>query len=160
MEKTVDIVRLAIENEVRTRVYYAQAAQMASQGESQMVFLELTDMESGHAKLLADRFGPLLQANGTDPRLFLQQLETTIVNAPSGREAALIEHGEMRPVIDFAIGLEVRARDAYRALGKGLTDPDLQALCEMLAKEEQKHHDTLSVLRVSVDTEFEDRPAL
>ena len=160
MKKVVDLVKVAIENEVKAKAFYARAAQIASQGESQMVFLELTEMEDGHAKLLVDRFGPLLYAEGTEPRPFLQRLETTVVNAPDGEEYALIERGAMRPVIEFAIGMEARARDAYRTLGAQLTDPDLQALCEDLAREEQKHHDTLRTMRVSVDMEIEDRPAL
>ncbi len=160
MKKVADIVKVAIENEVKAKAFYARAAQIASQGESQMVFLEFTEMEDGHARLLVDRFGPLLLADGTEPRPFLQRLEDTVVNLPAGEEFALIERGEMRLVIEFAIGMEARARDAYRTLGAQLTDPDLQALCEDLALEEQKHHDTLRTLRVSVDTEIEDRPAL
>ena len=48
----------------------------------------------------------------------------------------------------------------FDGLVHSLTDPDLQALCEDLAREEQKHHDTLRTMRVSVDMEIEDRPAL
>lgn len=160
MEKVVDIVKVAVENEVKAKAFYTRAAQIASQGESQMVFLELTEMEDGHAKLLVDRFGPLLYADGTEPWPFLQRLEDMVVNMPAGEEFALIERGEMRLVIEFAIGMEARARDAYRALGAQLTDPDLQALCKDLAREEQKHHDILCTMRVSVDTAIEDRPAL
>ena len=66
----------------------------------------------------------------------------------------------MRPVIEFAIGMEATARDNYLDLGSRLTDVGLKALCDDLAHEEQKHFDMLSELRRSVDTPLDERPAL
>ncbi len=160
MQKIVDIVKHAIENEVKAKAFYAEAAQITTEGESQMVFLELTEMESGHARLLVDRFGDLLGREGLDAEAFLSALEAKAAQSPGVRESELIARGEMRPVIEFAIGMEATARDNYNDLGARLTDIGLKAVCDDLAREEQKHFDLLSDLRKSVDTPIDERPAL
>jgi rubrerythrin len=160
MEKVVDIVKHAIENEVKAKAFYAQASQITTEGESQMVFLELTEMESGHAQLLVDRFGTLLGDEGLDATAFLNDVEARIALSPGVRESELLTRGEMRPVIEFAIAMEAAARDSYNALGARLTDTGLKLICDDLAGEEQKHFDLLSDLRKSVDTPIDERPAL
>jgi rubrerythrin len=160
MENIVDIVKLAIENEVKAKAFYAEAAQITSEGESQMVFLELAEMENGHARRLVEHFGDLLGREGLDAKEFLSELEGNAVQSPGVKESELIARGAMRPVIEFAIGLEATARDNYRDLGSRLTDAGLKAICDALAHEEQKHFDMLSDLRKSVDTPLDERPAL
>ena len=160
MQKVVDIVKHAIENEVKAKAFYAEAAQITTEGESQMVFLELTEMESGHARLLVDRFGALLSREGLDAEAFLSDLEAKAAKSPGVKESELIARGEMRPVIEFAIRMEATARDNYNDLGSRLTDIGLKAVCDDLADEEQKHFDLLSDLRKSVDTPIDERPAL
>ncbi len=157
MQKVVDIVKLAIENEVKAKAFYAEAAQITTEGESQMVFLELTEMENGHARLLVDRFATLLRQEGLDAKAFLEDLEA---KAPGVTETELITRGEMRPVIEFAISMEAAARDSYKDLGARLADVGLKAVCDDLAHEEQKHFDLLTDLRKSVDTPIDERPAL
>jgi rubrerythrin len=160
MQKVVDIVKHAIENEVKAKAFYAQASQITTEGESQMVFLELTEMENGHAQLLVNRFGTLLRVEGLDAEAFLGDLEAKAARSPGERETELITRGEMRPVIEFAIAMEAAARDSYNDLGSRLTDIGLKAVCDDLAREEQKHFDLLSDLRKSVDTPIDERPAL
>ncbi len=160
MKKVVDIVKLAIANEVRAKVFYAKAADITSDGESQMVFIELTEMENGHAELLVDRFGVLLQHEGVDGAQYLATLAEDTERTLGVEATDLIVRGEMRAVIEFAIGMETRARDSYIELRDSLTDVGLQAVCEDLAQQEQQHHDMLSALRVDVDTPIDERPAL
>ena len=160
MEKVVDVVKVAIENEIKAEVFYSKAAEITSEGESQMVFIELTEMESGHARLLVDRFGDLLRQAGNDPAGFLSTTEKKIRANLGVEETDLIKKGEMRPVIEFAIRLEEQARDRYLALAKQLEQADLRSVCEDLAAEEQKHFDSLTNLRLSVDTPIDERPAL
>ena len=47
-----------------------------------MVFLELAEMESGHARLLVDRFGVLLGNAGLDAEEFLGELEARAAQEP------------------------------------------------------------------------------
>jgi len=160
MEDVVDIIKLAIENEVRAKAFYRSASELATEGESQMVFLELVDMESGHAQLLVDRFGAFLAGRGVDAKALLAELEARIERSLGPEEAALLEDAEMGPVVDFAIGMEAAARDNYLALVEKFRDVELLDLCRDLAAEEQTHFDLLSRLRASMDTPPEERPGM
>jgi len=160
MENTVDLIKLAIENEVRAKTFYSKAAEITSEGESSMVFLELSDMEDKHAQLLVDRFGDLLAQQDFDAKAHLIKLENDMPAHPGEKENELITSKDMRAVLDFAIQMEVRARDTYQELAQGLTDPQHRALLKDLAAEEQQHFDMLSKERLSVDMPIDERPAL
>jgi rubrerythrin len=160
MESVVDVIKHAIENEVRAKVFYGKASELATAGESQMVFMELVEMEDTHAQRLVDGFGDLLQSEGVDAQAFLAGLEADIEQTLESEQLRLLEHAEMRPVIDFAIGMEEKARDSYLGLAERVEGDTLVALCKELADEEQKHFDLLTEARVGVDTPPDERPAL
>ncbi|MEN8150600.1 MAG: ferritin family protein, partial [Planctomycetota bacterium] len=152
MDTVVDVIKTAIANEVLAKTFYRSASEIASDGESQMVFLELIDMEAGHAQLLVDRFGGFLAERGVDAAAHLAELEAKIERGLDEEEAALLEEAELGPVVDFAIRMEENARDAYRRLMGEFTDVAMIDLCRELADEEQSHFDMLSKLRTSMDT--------
>jgi rubrerythrin len=160
MENTIDIIKLAIENEIRAKTFYSKAAKITSEGEASMVFLELTEMEDQHAQLLVDRFGDLLAQQDIDAQAHLAQLEESMLKHLGDQENELITSKDMRAVLEFAIQMEARARDLYHSLGQSVTDPQHRALCEDLAAEEQKHFDLLSKERLNVDMPLDERPAL
>jgi len=127
METVVDLLKVAIENEVKAGVFYQNALEVAGDGEAQMVFLELVEMEAGHARLLVDRFGAYMQEQGVDAEAFLADLEANTERALNEKEIALLEDAEMGPVIDFAISMEAAARDNYNAFNRwveSLVDDD------------------------------------
>ena len=76
------------------------------------------------------------------------------------REQDLLAATDLRGVIEHAIKLELRARDAYRNLKQQVADDSMRQVCEELAEEEQRHHDLLANLRINVDTPIDERPAL
>jgi rubrerythrin len=160
MKDVVDLLKHAIENEVRAMAFYVSASEISNEGESQMVFLELIDMEKGHAQLLVDRFGAYLAEQGVDAAAFLAELEANVDRALDEKEQALLEDAEMGPVVDFAIRMEESARANYLELAKRFTDAALIDLSRELAAEEQGHYDMLSRLRTSMETPPEERPAL
>jgi rubrerythrin len=160
MEDVVDLIKHAIENEVRAKAFYASASELATEGESQMVFLELVDMEKGHAQLLVDRFGGFLGEHGVDAAAHLAELEARVERSLEAEEVALLEDAEMGPVVEFAIRMEESARDNYLTLAKRFSDADLIDISRDLAAEEQNHFDMLSRLRSSMDTPSEERPGL
>ncbi len=160
MDTVVDIVKLAIANEVKARAYYQKASELTSEGESLMVFIELVEMEATHARRLVDAFGTMLQNAGVDAEQYLVQLESNTGQVLSEAEMRLLEDADMRQVIDFAINMERMARDAYLDLAGKVETPTLRQLCESLAQEEQQHHDVLSEARSGVDTPIDERPAL
>ena len=160
MDTVVDVIKTAIGNEVLAKTFYQSASEISSDGEAQMVFLELIDMEAGHAQLLVDRFGPFLGKNGVDAAAHLAELEAKIERGLNEKEAALLEEAEMGPVVDFAIGMEERARDAYLRLMGEFEEVEMIDLCRELANEEQEHFDILTRLRISMDTPPEERAGL
>jgi rubrerythrin len=160
MESVVDVIKHAIENEVQAKVFYGKASDLAKSGESQMVFMELVEMEDTHAQRLVDGFGELLKQEGVDAAAFLAGLEANLERTLVNEQLQLLENAEMRPVIEFAIGMEQRARDNYLGLAERVEGDDLVKLCHELAGEEQKHFDLLTEARVGVDTPIDERPAL
>ncbi len=160
MESVVDIIKFAIENEVRAKVFYGEASELATAGESKMVFMELVEMEDTHAQRLVDIFGEYLKGEGMDAVAFLGDLQANIANVLNSEQRKLLENAEMRPVIEFAIGMEAQARDKYLELAKLVEGDELVKICNDLAKEEQDHFDLLTEARVGVETPIDERTAL
>lgn len=160
MQNVVEVIKLAITNEVRAKTFYARAADLAQDGEAQMVFIELIEMEDQHARRLVDGFGGVLAEAGVDGGAFLDDLEANVDATLDQDQIKLLEDQEMRPVIDFAIGMEAKARDAYLDLKTRVETDELQALCQELADEEQRHFDSLTEARIGADAPPEERPML
>ena len=160
MESVVEVIKFAIRNEVRAEVFYRKASDLSTAGDSQMVFMELVEMESSHAQHLVDKFGAVMQAEGVDAQAFLTELQSDVEKTLDTDQVKLLENAEMRPVIDFAINMEAKARDNYLDLAKRLDNDELVKLCHEMADEEQEHFDLLTAARVGTDTPSEDRPAL
>lgn len=160
METVVDIVKLAIANEVRAKAYYEKASELTSEGESLMVFVELVEMEATHARRLVDAFGGQLRDAGIDAEDYLAQLTANSSHTLGDAETKLLLDADMRRVLDFAINMERMARDAYLDLAARVEGDKLRRLCKGLASEEQQHHDLLSEARGGVDTPIDERPAL
>lgn len=160
MEKAIEILRNAIEHEVCAEVFYQKASQITDDDESRMVFLELSQMEDGHARQLALRFSETPLASQFDPMGYLREVESEAEVRMSPEENAVIRHGNMVEVLDFAIRQEKRARDNYRGLAEYFTDPEDRAYCEELARAEQQHVERLYALRDSLGMDPEERPDL
>ncbi len=160
MQKLVDIVKLAIANEVKAKTFYERASELTSGGESLMVFIELVEMEATHAQRLVDSFGRTLRLAGIDAAAYLADLEQGAARMLGAAETKALEDADMRQVLDFAIGMEVQARDNYLELARQVEGETLQKLCQSLAAEEQNHFDLLTEARSGVDTPIDERPAL
>lgn len=160
MDTIADIITLAITNEVKAKVFYQKASEVITDGESQMVFIELTEMEDQHARRLVDTFGAKLQAQGVDAQAFLAKQQERAEEMLDVRGHDLLKATDMRGVIEYATELELKARDAYHDLKKQVEDNSLRQVCEELAEEEQRHHNMLASLRINVDTPIDERPAL
>ena len=160
MESVVDILKHAIDNEIKAKVFYGKAAGITEDGESQMVFLQLVEMEDGHARTLVDRFGDLFAEAGFPAAEYVAKRESETEKDLDLHENEIIERGDIRAALDFAIGLEERARDAYLGLMSRVDRDEQREVLKDLAGEEQKHYDMLSGLLASVDLPSDERPAL
>ena len=160
MESVVDIIKHAIENEVRAMVFYRRAGELSNVGESQMVFIELVEMEELHGRVLADKFKDLLAAGGVDSHAYLTSLEVDADTTLGEEGISLLKDANIRPVLDFAIAMELRAKENYQGLAKRIEGDDMRAFCLELADEEQDHADMLTEARKGLDTPEDDRPML
>jgi rubrerythrin len=160
MEKAIEIFKNALALEVEAELFYEKAAEMTKDDESRMVFLELADMEDGHAHRIVDRFKDTAFGKAFDADAWLQELEKESAKNLPMETNELVASGDMRAVLDFAVQLENDARDSYQHLAEIFTDPDDKAYCTDLAAEEQKHANAVQQLRHSLDMDEEERPDL
>jgi rubrerythrin len=160
METVVDILRTAIDNEIKAQVFYAKASEFTEVGESQMIFLELTDMEKGHSRLILDRFADVFAAAGFDAEAYVAMHEAETREVLTLHENEILSRGEIREALQFAIGLEEKARDGYLDLVERVPEEAKRDVLKQLAAEEQMHHDMLSKALVSMDTPPEERAGL
>ena len=160
MDRAIEILKSALEHEVRAEVFYAKAAVLTHNDESRMVFLELSGMEDDHARRLVNRCQPRALAAGFDAAGFLGQLEADTENLLTVEVNRLIREGEMADVLEFAIQQEEYARDNYLTLAGLFDDAEVRAFCEELSGYEQRHVDALRRLRASLDMEREERAGL
>ncbi len=160
MEKAIEIFKNALELEVNAEIFYEKAAEITDDDESRMVFLELSDMEDGHAHRIIERFKNTPFGQAFDADSWLKELETTSEKNMEVKVSDLINQGDMRAILESAIKMEEEARDNYKRLSEKFSDPDDIAYCSDLANEEQKHVNSLMQLLRSIDMEPEDRPEL
>lgn len=160
MESAVDILKQAIDNEIMAKVFYGRASGIAGDGEAQMVFLELVDMEDGHARLLVERFADVFAAADFDAAAWVARREGEAEKVLQTEQIRILEEKDLRAALEFAIGMEIRARDAYLGLVPQVEPEAQKALLTDLAAEEQKHHDMLSKALVDVDIPPEERTPL
>ena len=160
MDTVFDILRTAIDNEIKAQVFYAKASEITEVGESQMVFLELTDMEKGHSRLISERFADVFKAAGFDAEAYIEKREAETDDVLSLSENEILSRGQVQEALEFAIGLEEKARDAYLDLVERVPEEAKRDVLKQLAAEEQMHYDMLSKALVSMDTPPEERAGL
>ena len=160
MQKTVELLKNAIEAEIRAQVFYAKAAELTNDDESRMVFIELAGMEEGHAQHLVDHFNKGPVAEATDLQAFLDETEADTDKLLEVVETPFVKDGSMDKVLDFAITQEHKARDNYIALIGKMVDSEDRRYCEELAQEEEEHAARLLKLRRSLDMADEERPGM
>ena len=160
METVFDILRTAIDNEIKAQVFYAKASEITEVGESQMMFLELTEMEKGHSRLIADRFADVFKAAAFDADAYIAKREAETDEVLTLYENDILSRGEVQEALEFAIGLEEKARDAYLGLVERVPEESQREVLRELAAEEQLHYDMLSKALISMDTPPEERTGM
>ncbi len=160
MQKAIEIFKNALELEVQAELFYEKAAEMTTNDESRMVFIELADMEDSHAHRIVERFKGTAFGQTFDADAWLQELERETSKILPTEANELVSSGNMQAVLDFAIKMEEEARDSYKHLAEIFTDPEDKAYCADLAQEEQEHIDAVLQLRRSLDMDEDERPDL
>ena len=160
MEKAIEIFKNALELEVQAELFYEKASELTDDDESRMVFLELADMEDGHAHQIVNRFKDTDFGRLFDADAWLKEVEREDDKILDVVAVDVIAQGDMKAILKYAIKMEEDARDNYQRLAETFTDPDDVAYCADLAQEEQKHVNSLLDLVRSIDMDPEERPVL
>jgi len=160
MEKAIEIFKNALEMEVEAEIFYEKAAEITDDDESRMVFLELSDMEDGHAHRIVERFKSTSFGQLFDAESWLKEVEDEGSKTIEVKVTDLVNQGDMRAILKAAIKMEEEARDNYKRLAESFTDPEDVAYCNDLAAEEQQHVNSLTQLVRSIDMDPEERPEL
>lgn len=160
MEKAIEIFKNALELEVQAEIFYEKAAEITDDGESRMIFLELSDMEDNLARRIVERFKKTSFGKEFDADSWLKELELESGKTLDMKAGELITQSDMREILKYAINMEKTARDNYKRLSERFTDPEDIAYCSDLANEEQKHINSLTRLLRSIDMDPEERPRL
>ncbi len=160
MEKAIEIFKNALELEVQAELFYEKASELTKDDESRMVFLELADMEDGHAHRIVERFKDTDFGKMFDADSWLEEVEREDNKILDVEAIDVIAQGDMKAILKYAIRMEEDARDNYKRLAERFTDPDDIAYCSDLAEEEQKHVNSLHDLLRSIDMDPEERPVL
>ncbi len=160
MQKAIEIFKNALELEVQAELFYEKAAELTNDDESRMVFLELADMEDGHAHHIVARFKNTAFGEMFDADEWLDEVEREDNKILDVMAVDLIAQGDMKAILKHAIRMEEDARDSYKRLSERFSDPDDIAYCSDLADEEQKHVNSLLQLLRSIDMDPDDRPEL
>ena len=160
MPTPIHVVKKALFNEVRSQAFYRLAAEVTDRDDTRMLFLELGELEQGHARDIAERIaGPPL-AMDFDARAYIDELEANVSVLVPPADEAVVRSGNVRAVLKLAKRLEVESRDVYRDLAKRAEPAALKAFCEELARLEEGHLEEIRRLERSLDMPEEARPEL
>jgi len=160
MPTPIDVVKKALFNEVRSQAFYRLAAEVTDRDDTRVLFMELGELEQGHAREIAERIaGPPLSLS-FDARAYIDELEAGVDVLVPPADEATVRSGNLKAVLKLAKRLEVESRDVYRDLAKRAEPPALKAFCEELAHLEEGHLEEIRRLERSLDMPDEARPAL
>jgi rubrerythrin len=160
MKKAVEIFKHALEQEVRSGVFYEKAAEVAKDDEARMVFLELSDMEGGHVRRIVERFKDADFEDSFAAEDWLDELERESMDTIQMETDDVVAKGNMRDVLKYALQIEVASQNSYQRLCDAFSDPEDKEFCGMLADEEQGHIKEINRLLQSLDMDEDERPEL
>ena len=160
MESAAEVLKAILNHEVKAAAFYTLASEITHNDESRMLFLELADMEEGHAKHVADQVKDTHFTVDFDPYAYIEELEATVETTLRNDTAKILLDGEMRDVLTMAISMEQAACDAYKSMAEKADDPEVKTFCEAQVVEEGEHKKRLEQHLLSLDMDVEERPDL
>lgn len=155
-----DVLKNALTNEVKAAAFYNMASKITSDDETRMLFIELAGLEDGHARDFLTKATGTELVDGFDPEAYLNELESGIDESTRIEHSDLIECGDMKTVLNFAISMEAHARDTYKVMATMVENPAIKKYCSVLSEEEEEHRKMLERALTSLDMDIDDRPGL
>ena len=160
MSSITEILKTALQHEVKASVLYNSAADITEDDESRMLFLELSGFEDDHARRLIEGAKEYPDVDATALATYLREVEGEAEGNLTIEESQVIKRGDMRAILKMAIEFEQSAKAAYQRLAGAAQEGPFREFCETMIQEEQSHADTLTQELHSLDMDLEDRPGL
>ncbi len=155
-----DVLKNALANEIKAAAFYNLASKRTPDDEARMLFIELTGLEQDHAKEFLDKAEGTELTDGFDAKAYIADLEKDMEEAAKSAHNELFESGDMMAILDFAINMEIHARDTYQVMSSMVENPAIKQYCDELALEEEEHRKMLERAKISLSMDEEDRPVL
>jgi rubrerythrin len=131
-KKFKEIIKFAIDKEIKSYNFYTNARQMAKYSGAKDMFSQLSKEEVGHRKMLE--------------KLDMKKItQAKIEKVPDLKISDYIVDAEFKPdmpyaeILRMAIKMEERALKLYNNMNKSNKDENLKKLFSLLANEEAKH---------------------
>jgi len=160
MKTVSELVKKAIEHEVKAGAFYDKAAEMTNDDEARMVFLELVDIEDGHCLDLIKMFSENSSLSEFDINGYYENLCDSVKANIGIDELDAIKNSGLRDVLKMAVAFEQKAIQTYNGLYEHLEDDELKMFCAELLEEEKRHEKSLTTLLDNLDMDMEEHPAL
>ena len=160
MQVTAELFKSALKHEVRSEVFFNQAAEITKNDESRMLFLELAGMEEDHIWRLISKTKSTPWPEEFNPETYVKELESSMESIISVDETEILQNGDMKAVLELAIGMEKEAYETFVELAKKAASQEVKNCCRELSREEQKHLNSLTSLLASLDMDEDDRSSL
>lgn len=143
MDKRMNALKFALENEEKEREFYLFNARRTKNLAGKNMFKQIANEEKEHydvLKKLYDKWEKQKKWPVTVPLKVERSLAGSILKAMAGKKSARIKGNEddlkaIRTAIDF----EARGVDLYTKLEKGSTDPKEKAFFNLIAGIERTH---------------------
>jgi rubrerythrin len=130
--KFQEIIKFAIDKEIKSYNFYTNASQVAKYSGAKDLFSDLAQQEVGHRKMLE--------------KLDLKKIvQAKIEKVPDLKISDYIVDAEFKPdmpyadILRIAIKMEERALKLYNNMNQSNQDENLKKLFSLLANEEAKH---------------------
>ncbi len=143
MDKRMNALAFALENEQKEREFYLAHARTTRNMAGKNMFKQIADEEEEHYEMLKrlhEKWVEQKKWPATVPLQVKKSLAGTVLRSMSGKKSARLTGTEEElKAVRTAIDFEARGVDLYSKLEKQSTDPKEKAFFNMLASVEREH---------------------
>lgn len=167
MEHSYDlpgIVKYALRREVMAWRTYDRLAQMAREGDTANMILQLVGFEVDHVRQFTEILRTEIEASGTDVDAIVSQAETDPLDLAGFIDEEKLASSSLAELLRFASKFEAAMAAFYADAARQTDQPKVKAVMERLAGEERSHErfvgDLLASLSITPDENPDEFPAL
>ncbi|HOW57440.1 MAG TPA: ferritin family protein [Smithellaceae bacterium] len=143
MEKRMNALKFALENEMREREFYLDSAKKTKNMAGKNMFLQIADEEKEHYEILKklhDKWEKQKAWPATVPLKVRKSAAHLVLKSMAGKKSARIAGNDSElKAVRTAIDFEARAAALYTKLEKASSDPKEKLFFSMLAGIERDH---------------------